>query len=150
MKSRCQLIVRNPLVCIRGKCSSCEGWRAHCPSDCKFGILHLLEKDGDVQCCERRTGKTTRLMAIARELSTAGHTVYYVMPTMSMAKFTEEIFRNLTRGSCGKVRFIGEPTCRWGTLQDGYIVADELNPTQLVELREKSPACVIVAAYYSE
>lgn len=145
-----EIIDRNVLVCIQNNCRLCNVMVKHVPKKCKFPILHCLETlklgNGTVEERPRQSGKTTKLMDIARQLMMTDMPVYYVTLTYSMVehvKHTKVYGKHVQLFSYYRVKE-GHLNCK-----PGYILTDELTPSQAEVVERSLSGSRLLAGYYT-
>ena len=138
-------IQRKMIVCLRNKCGRCNPSVKIIPLDCKFDVLHLLDKGTDIQQMPRQSGKTTALVKMANEVVESGYMVYFITRTHAMG---EHLQRYLTPA----VKVISLAQVERGFARGfapGFIVADEIRKDELPILQKEMVGSQLVAAYWT-
>jgi len=116
---------RNMLVCFRRGCRACP-WDARAiPEDCPYAICHAVEVErlGDTIEGGRRSGKTTRLLAMASRLSAEGFPVYVLCRNDDSARTMQAAWRGAA--SCRFMSAMWAGT-RMRGLRPGFVMFDEV------------------------
>lgn len=147
-------IRKNLYVCYdrecnrRHSCSSCLSFDEFIPDDCEYAIFHPLETiQAQIAQQGRQTGKTTRLMTIAKKMADAGCNVYYVMPAFHMIEHTMSRF-----GKPVGLRFFSMGQIKNHTVRGhapGYIIADEIPASELGFVEMELVGSKVVAAHWT-
>jgi hypothetical protein len=147
-------IQKNLFVCIDRNCGRMDSQSCCCPSidefvpdDCDYAIFHPLETQSGIAQRDRQTGKTSALIKVANELARRGHRVYYFTKRLDAGKYLKNKYQlndNVQVCSIGQIR---AHTLRG--LKPGFIVADELNPLELDNVRIEFVGSRLVAAYWT-
>ena len=147
-------IRKNLFVCVGRKCkrrdsmSCCPSPEEFIPDDCGYAIFHSLETDRmEIAQRGRQTGKTTTLVRAAEKLAAAGCDVYYLTRTHEMGRLVRQRHHLSSR-----IPILSFMQVREGWHYDrpaGYVVADELSPSELKEVEDRLPMGTLVAAYWT-
>jgi hypothetical protein len=129
-------IQRRFLVCAMNKCEKCPLSGTIVPKKCKWRILHLFEtREGGTQVRDRKSGKTTELLEIARVMAEAGRWVYYISVSGQMADIAK------SRMNHPNIRFMGisQAFTHMRGMPQGMIVVDDVPPENVTALKRVIP-----------
>ena len=121
----------NPDVCLTEKCQrDCDS--LFVPDNCPCYVTHaLVEVNYPIQR-PRKSGKTTELIRVARQLMKEGKKVYYLVPVLAIGREVERFFRGFK-----DVKVISFQQAKNGGmrgLSKGFVLTDEIRPNELEEL----------------
>lgn len=169
METSVDAIELNPFVCVQRVCGKCDllSIGNTVPGDCPFAIFHALETLGGIKQMRRRTGKTTSLIEMGAVLCQMGYQVYYVAPSAHMAEYAGRMMVDkivqMPNGNAsarfssmhisygkGEVMFVSVRSLNMlrGS-KPGLVLADDLSPEELQELKRVMVGSRLVAAYYT-
>jgi hypothetical protein len=149
-------IKKNLFVCIERQCKRMDSMSCCCPSpdpfvpdDCEYAIFHPLETDKvEIAQRGRRTGKTSTLVRVATMLAQRGCQVYYFTPTLQQGEHIKGRFPN----ELSNVKMCSAGQLRTGSLRGfrpGYIVTDDLTPSEQSDVERELIGSRVVAAYWT-
>ena len=123
-------IQRKLWICANCKCHKCDISYYCVPENCEFALKHILDtqKYGLVLERNRRTGKTTKILKMALDLSDGGYDVIIAVQNHMMQQefqhhlmgtgvklivaSSREIFRNQLQGIKKSV-ILSDEVCKW-------------------------------------
>ena len=141
-----KIIPRKILVCAKNKCKRCSLSVTEVPRHCRYDVLHALDTNDYFAEKPRRSGKTTKLVELARDLCEMKLPVYYMTRTQDMGTHIRGMFKDLN------IKMISLGQVLQGHLNGypaGCVIADEIQPDELKEVMGLMPLSQFVASYYT-
>ena len=138
-----------PWICAENECSKCVAYAGECPQDCKFQVLHALDRS-DVGWFEkpRRSGKTYKLLECASKLIEAGHDVVIVARDGGIRDYIVEKGKKF-----GMELFVST----WDTWRQDlvgaermFVLTDELSLSQVQDIQHDMPGHPFLMGYWTE
>lgn len=125
------IVFRDFNLCLENKCSLCSSTRAK--DDCPLLLVHLAHTERYFGPRDRKSGKTTALVALAESLFSEGYKVRLVVHNEAMA---ERVRRN-HHPSC-EVESIRSRSFSRGIGNDVLLVLDEIKPEDVPQWIDRS------------
>jgi hypothetical protein len=142
-------IERRLVVCARNKCWKCSVDSDLVPEDCEYEILHPLETFqgiNGIQEFPRQSGKTMRLVEYANYLQKGRVRVYFLVMNQNIGQRLLGPPWRLDR----QVMVVSQhQTQKLNSLAPGYILADEITPSELQKIAQPLVRHKLVACWYT-